>query len=214
MNSIQNIVRSYTLPSEEHLPRPRVNWSLDSTRAVILVHDMQNYFLDAFTSAQSLKSLLVENVRHLVDVGRGSGVPIIFSAQPGSMSAEQRGLLADLWGPGMTAADGDRAITKELSPQPGDIVLTKWRYSAFFNSGLIDELRRRGRDQLVVAGIYAHVGILATALDAYSYDIETFVPADGIASFTSKDHLQALEFAASTCAKVGTVGSFSTAFRR
>ncbi|CDI94780.1 phenazine biosynthesis protein PhzD [Pseudomonas aeruginosa PA38182] len=62
------------------------------------------------------------------------GVQIAYTAQPGSMTEEQRGLLKDFWGPGMRASPADREVVEELAPGPDDWLLTKWRYSAFFHS--------------------------------------------------------------------------------
>ena len=93
-------------------------------------------------------------------------------------------------------------FVEPLAPEPGDRVYTKWRYSAFHNSSLLADLRALGRDQLVIAGVYAHVGVLMTAVEAYTNDIETFVVADAIADFSGADHRLALDYAARCCAVV------------
>ncbi|HGM7176046.1 phenazine biosynthesis protein PhzD, partial [Pseudomonas aeruginosa] len=132
------------------------------------------------------------------------GVQIAYTAQPGSMTEEQRGLLKDFWGPGMRASPADREVVEELAPGPDDWLLTKWRYSAFFHSDLLQRMRAAGRDQLVLCGVYAHVGVLISTVDAYSNDIQPFLVADAIADFSEAHHRMALEYAASRCAMVVT----------
>ena len=98
--------------------------------------------------------------------------PSVYTAQPGGMTDEQRGLLKDFWGPGMRVDPADRQVVDELAPGRGDWYFTKWRYSAFFRSGLLEQMREHGRDQLIVCGVYAHVGVLMTAVEAFTNDIQ------------------------------------------
>ncbi|WIB65846.1 isochorismatase family protein [Curtobacterium sp. MCBD17_040] len=195
-------VEDYQLPAGGDIPAPLVPWAVDPKRAALLVHDMQVYFLNAFASAPALRRELIENTRAVLVAARAAGVPVIYSAQPGSMTPEQRGLLVDLWGPGMQATEDERAVIAELAPTAEETVLTKWRYSAFHRSPLLDTLHNAGRDQLIITGIYAHLGVIATALDAYANDVQTFIVADATPTFSEAEHRQALDFAATSCAVV------------
>ncbi|MGY2061772.1 isochorismatase family protein, partial [Nocardia gipuzkoensis] len=171
-------------------------------RAVLLIHDMQNYFLRPLIAGGSPYSQLVANVGALRAAALRAGVPVAYTAQPGGMTEAERGLLRDVWGGGMTTDETDRAVITELTPGPDDRVFTKWRYSAFHRNGLLDHIRETGRDQLIVCGVYAHVGVLVTACESYSHDIETFLAADAVADFTEQDHRFTLDYAAARCARV------------
>lgn len=192
----------YATPRPEEYPESVVQWRASAARSMLLVHDMQRYFLDRFDVAHQPAMDLVENIERAVATARRLGVPIVYTAQPGSMTPEQRGLLKDFWGPGMTVSAEHRRVIDRLAPQPEDLVLDKWRYSAFARSSLDEHIRVVRRDQLVICGIYAHVGVLATALDAYTRDIETFVLADAVADFDRTQHLNALDYTARTSARV------------
>ncbi|MHC0433272.1 isochorismatase family protein [Streptomyces sp. O3] len=196
-------IDSYPIPLASALPANVPQWSVDPGRAVLLVHDMQRYFLKPFP--EPLRSQLIANAAALREHCAAQGIPVAYTAQPGGMTPEQRGLLKDLWGPGMRTAPADREVVDELAPAPGDWRLTKWRYSAFFKSDLLERMRRAGRDQLIVCGVYAHVGVLMSAVDAFTNDIETFLVADAVADFTEHDHWLALNYAARRCAVVTTV---------
>lgn len=161
---------------------------------------MQRYFLAPFPERVAPTVDLLRNVRELRDECTRQGVPVVYTAQPGSMSQQDRGLLADFWGQGMSAAPEHRAIVDELAPDVADTVLTKWRYSAFHRTPLLDLLRSWGRDQLLVCGVYAHMGCLVSALDAFSHDIQPFLVADAVADLTVAYHRLALTLAAERCA--------------
>jgi trans-2,3-dihydro-3-hydroxyanthranilic acid synthase len=189
----------YPMPTEDELPENIARWTIDPDRAVLLVHDMQNFFLQPFPGGQAPTTDLLANVAALKARFTAAGAPIAYTAQPGGMNDEQRGLLKDFWGPGMSTAPEHRSIPELVAPSGSDVVFTKWRPSAFCRTDLLAMLRRQGRDQLVICGVYAHVGILMTAHEGYSNDIQTFLVADAVADFTPAFHRMALEYAAARC---------------
>ncbi len=195
-------IESYPLPTTATLPPNTAQWVADPARAVLLIHDMQRYFVQPFPPA--LRKNLVRNVVLLRERAVAAGVPIAYTAQPGGMTNDQRGLLKDFWGTGMRVDPDERQVVAELTPDAGDWIFTKWRYSAFFKSELLATMRAHDRDQLIICGVYAHVGILMSAVEAFTNDIETFLVADAIADFTEGYHRLAIEYAAQRCAVVTT----------
>ncbi|WP_423371030.1 isochorismatase family protein [Burkholderia sp. LMG 32019] len=195
-------IASYPMPAE--LPANRVDWRFDPRRAALLVHDMQDYFLDFYDRAAAPVPTLVAHVRRLIDFAHAAGMPVYYTAQPATQAAADRALLTDMWGPGLTAQPSRAAICGALAPAPGDTVLDKWRYSAFRRSPLEASLREQGRDQLVICGIYAHIGCLMTACDAFMRDVRPFFVADALADFSEREHRMALDYVAGRCGKVVT----------
>lgn len=193
-------IAPYALPAADSLPANTAHWSPDPQRATLLIHDMQHFFLRSVPDP--LRSELVDNAAQLRKRAVSLAVPVAYTAQPGGMSDEDRGLLKDFWGPGMRTAPEDREVVPELAPDPGDWVLTKYRYSAFHRSGLLRRLRAAGRDQLVLCGVYAHIGVLATAVEAFTNDIQVFLAADAVADFTAERHRLALDYVAERCGVV------------
>ncbi|MEV6395095.1 isochorismatase family protein [Streptomyces sp. NPDC051907] len=195
-------IAPYALPTAADLPGNVARWRGDPRRAVLLVHDMQQFFLRPLP--QPLRSQLTQNAVVLRDRCRALGVPVAYTVQPGGMTEEQRGLLKDFWGPGMRVDPADREVVRPLAPGPEDWVFTKWRYSAFFRSDLLARMREQGRDQLVICGVYAHVGVLMSAVEAFTNDIQPFLVADATADFSADHHRWAVDYAAQRCAVVTT----------
>ena len=144
----------------------------------------------------------IANIARLIAGARRAGVPVLYTAQKGNQFRPDRGLQADLWGPGMSATPEHEEILPDLAPANGDIVLVKHRYSAFQRSNLETLMRARGRDQLMICGIYAHIGCLATAIEAFQRYIETFAVADAQADFSREKHDMAMGWIAATCGVV------------
>ncbi|MEU2075767.1 isochorismatase family protein [Streptomyces sp. NPDC013489] len=197
-------VAPYPMPRPGELPANRVGWTVDPDRAVLLVHDLQNHFLTPFDAEAEPLTALLANLDRLRKEAALLGVPVVYTAQPGGQTPEQRGLQQDFWGPGVPADPHAVAIADAVAPGPGDTLLTKWKYSAFVRTDLLEQLREQGRDQLVVTGVYAHIGVLMTACDAWMQDIQAFVVADAVADFSEREHRMALEWAAGRCAVVTT----------
>lgn len=197
-------IAPYPMPGAADLPRNKVSWLPEPRRAVLLIHDMQRYFVDAFTSGKSPVTELLANIRLLRQHCSALGIPVVYSAQPGGQTPEQRGLLLDFWGPGINGGLHQKQIVDALTPETGDVLLTKWRYSAFRKTGLLDFLRDQGRDQLIICGIYAHIGCLQTASDAFMNDVQPFLVADALGDFSWNHHQLALNYAAQLCAVTST----------
>lgn len=193
-------ITPYEMPSEAELPGYRVGWFPDVSRAALLIHDMQQYFVDAFPAGRPPVTDLVGNIQKLRTAAVSLGMPVIYTAQPGRMPRAQRGLLHDFWGPGMSTDPRNKEIIPALAPQPWDPVVTKWRYSAFHGTTLANILHAHRSNQLIVCGVYAHVGCLMTANDAFTRDIETFLVADAVADFSRPKHRMSLDYAAQCCA--------------
>jgi bifunctional isochorismate lyase/aryl carrier protein len=191
-------IAPYELADPSSYPRARVDWQIDPSRAALLVHDMQRYFLRPYAGAPI--PALRAGLESLLRVCRAAGVPVIYTAQPGRQSAAERGLLTDLWGAGIGAvvdsAPELEGIDDAVAPEPGDVELVKWRYSAFQRTPLAEVLTDRGRDQLMITGIYASIGCLATAVEAFMRDVQPFLVGDGVADFSRADHDNAIDYVA------------------
>lgn len=192
----------YELPRADELPASRASWPLTRERAALLVHDMQAYFVAAFAPDAPPVAPLIANLQQLVAAARACGVPVFYTAQRGAQDPAVRGLQGDLWGPGMRAVSEHAQIVAALTPAAGEVTLTKHRYSAFQRSALEAELRTRGRDQLIIGGVYAHIGCLFTAVDAFQRDVQPFVVGDAVADFSRTWHDAALAEVADCCGVV------------
>jgi isochorismate hydrolase len=195
-------IAPYPFPAPADLPTNVARWAVDPARVVLLIHDMQRFFLRPFS--EEVRNHLVGNIARLRQRCRALDVPVAYTTQPGGMTDEERGLLKDFWGPGMRVDPEDREVVEVLTPGPADWVFTKWRYSAFFRSDLLARMRAHGRDQIIICGVYAHVGVLMSAVEAFTNDIQPFVVADAVADFSATYHRLAVEYAARRCAVVVT----------
>lgn len=197
-------LNGYALPGAADIPENKVSWAFEPERAALLIHDMQDYFIDFWGDNCPMIEQVIANIAALRQYCRQNHIPVYYTAQPDNQSDDDRALLNDMWGPGINRHAERKSIVKALAPEEGDTVLTKWRYSAFIRSPLEQALKETGRDQLIICGVYAHIGCMTTATDAFMRDIKPFMVADGLADFSREEHLMALKYVAGRSGRVVT----------
>jgi len=195
-------LQAYALPTASDMPDNKVNWTVDPARAALLIHDMQDYFISFWGDNCPMMEQVVANIAALRQYCKQHNIPVYYTAQPKEQSDEDRALLNDMWGPGLTRSPEQQKIVDALSPDESDTVLVKWRYSAFHRSPLEAQLKATGRNQLIITGVYAHIGCMTTATDAFMRDIQPFMVADALADFSREEHLMALNYVAGRSGRV------------
>ena len=73
------------------------------------------------------------------------------------------------------------AVHDQVAPEPGDIIVRKVRVGAFSTTDLDAQLRERGIDTVILAGISTSGVVLSTVRDASDRDYRVLVLADATA---------------------------------
>ncbi|TFW18510.1 isochorismatase family protein [Duganella callida] len=79
-------------------------------------------------------------------------------------------------------------IVAEAGYQDGDIVIDKRQWGAFYDTGLDQQLRRRGIKTLIMAGIATNIGVESTARAAHDLGYALVFAEDAMSSLKAEMH--------------------------
>lgn len=206
----RNPIAPYALPGEECQAYNKIHWKLDPDRAVLLVHDMQNYWVDLFVDPAPL----LDNVAALLGGFRQARLPVVFCRGERAPSRFERGLGLAVWGDGLNAAHvqpQDCEIVSSLAPREDEYLVHKPRHSAFFQTELEPLLRKMNRDQVVVCGVFAHHGVMVSCIDGYMRNFQMTMVADALGDYSEAEHRMALQYVAQMCGSTSTLARVGAA---
>lgn len=150
-------------------------------RNCLIVIDMQNDFLDRLED--DIRAALIFNTNELIGVFRTSGCPVVWVQQLLRPDLSDAPLLIKDRGKSVVIEGTAGAqLHPDLARQDEDTVVTKKRYSAFFQTDLQRILGDLAPEQVTLAGVNTHACVRATAIDAYQLDLRVLLASDCLAS--------------------------------
>ena len=178
--------------------------SIDLSRTAVLVVDMQNDFgakggmFDRAGADLSIVRQAIAPTARVIAGARAAGIPIVYVKEVLRADLSDIGVPGSpLWlmcqrfgvGTDVTAPDGQPSrihvegtwnteILPELAPLEGDHVVTKRRWSAFYDTDLDARLRALDVQYLIVTGCTTSICIESTIRDAAYRDYVCILPAD------------------------------------
>jgi ureidoacrylate peracid hydrolase len=177
-------------PAGRHLEATPEPLMIKPSETALIVVDMQNAYaspggyLDLAGFDISGAAAAIEQTRQAIEAARAAGVTVIYfqngwdadyveAGGPGSPNYHKSNALKtmrqkpELQGKLLAKGGWDYEIVQQLPPQPGDIVVPKPRYSAFYNTNLDSILRSRGIRSLVFTGVATNVCVESTLRDGF-----------------------------------------------
>jgi nicotinamidase-related amidase len=161
--------------------------------SALLVIDMQEFFLDPQSPTFTCGGLaILPNVKRLIEGFRAAKRPVIYTRHVHRADGSDAGIMGWWWEGMCVEGSPESEMHHDLAPQPGEPVILKRRYSAFYNTDLETVLRGFKVEDLVITGIMTNLCCETTTRDAYMRDYRVFIPADATGSVCEEMHLASL----------------------
>lgn len=166
----------------------RIGWG--DQPAVVVVDMTEEFTSSEYPSGRSDtgRRALVAN-ESLLDVAREVGIPVFFTKPEGEFPIGYRGTTKrPIDESSRKTREAANVIHPNLGPAEEEVVVTKPRSSAFFDTHFARMLVHNRIDTLVVTGMTTSGCVRATAVDAHSSNLRTIVPVECVADRSEFAH--------------------------
>jgi len=186
-----------------------VDFAIVPSKTALINVDMQNVFVENSPIAAPDGPVVLERINRLSDQCRKAGILVVHTIVGYRPDHSNVGI-AGQFAPDVISKrllDLDRpsaALHPGLVVEPGDILLEKPRYGAFYATDLELILRSRGIDTVIITGICTNVCCETTAREAAVRDFKVLFTSDGTATF-GVGGLTDKEIQRATCATLSVV---------
>ncbi len=166
---------------------------LDPRHTALVIIDLQKGITRFEGAPHSIASVIANSVS-LLNAAREAGVqPVLVHVDFSLKGADAVHVTSDepMRAAGDLPPDWSEFLL-ELGRQPGDIVILKRQWGAFYGTDLELQLRRRGLTTIILCGIATEFGVESTARDAYERGFEQVFPQDAMTARSAESHANAV----------------------
>lgn len=157
--------------------------TIHNNSCALLIIDMQEYF-------RAVATPILPSLRSLIQCCRQAKLPIIFTRHAHRDPAIDGGMLAKWWDELIVDGTPAAELLPEIAPLSNEKIVSKHRYSAFFETDLQATLKRQQIKQIIIGGVMTNLCCETTARDAFVRDFEVIFLSDGTAT-SHPDYQQA-----------------------
>jgi nicotinamidase-related amidase len=164
------------------------NTSIDRSKTALVVIDLQKGIVGRQT-APHVSDIVVKNAAALDEACRENGVPV-FLVRVAFYPDRKNALhpIADAPMQVQNPPSDWAEIVTAMGPKPGDFVITKRQWGAFYGTELDLEFRRRGITTMILCGISTNIGVESTARFAYEYGYNQAFAEDATLALSAEEH--------------------------
>jgi nicotinamidase-related amidase len=165
------------------------NLNIDKSKTALVAIDLQKGIVRR-DAAPYPSDVVVKHASALADACRKNGLPVFLVRVTSSPDGKDTlHPIADAVRPMPSSAPDWADIVPEMGPKPGDFIITKHQWGAFYGTELDLEFRRRGITTMILCGISTNVGVESTARFAYEYGFHQIFAEDAMSAMSAEEHL-------------------------
>lgn len=158
-------------------------------QAVMLIDVLNDFIIGSLSGARA--NNIISPLQKLTGAARKNHVPVIY-VNDSHLPAIDREL--KLWGTHAIVGTTGAQVVPELTPKKTDYIISKRRYSGFFQTDLHLLLTELKVDTIILTGLDLNICVRHTAADAFYWGYKLIVPKDATESSTEDEYHHGINY--------------------
>jgi len=159
-------------------------------KALIIIDMLDDFVTGSLANPHAQR--IIPPLQKLLGHARQHGWVVVFSNDahhPGDPELK-------VWGPHAMEGSPGSSVVAELSPREGprEFISAKRSYGAFDGTGLDEQLKALGVDEVVMTGQHTHICVRHSSYNALIRGYRILVPRDGVCTFEGVNEAEALDY--------------------
>ncbi|MFA7327422.1 MAG: isochorismatase family cysteine hydrolase [Candidatus Kapaibacterium sp.] len=181
---------------------------------VLLVIDMQNYFMDNKSTAYFENShLIINNINKLIAFAENNNIPIFYTIHFNEINENQKAnSMVNWWVKYPKKNTVDCKLNDKVRFINNSQIIYKETYSVFKGTEFEKDLKSKGIKNIIVAGIKTNLCCESTVRDAFIKNYNVLLVADATATNNEFMHLASLTNLSYGFAKITTTENIHKSF--
>ena len=162
--------------------------TLDPATTALVVIDLQRGIIGTPTVPHTAADVVTRAARLVARFRQRKGAVVLVHVDPGANGELFPRPITDIERPRVTPSPEWSDFVPEMTPQSGDIVVTKHQPCAFYGTDLEVHLRRRGIQTIALCGIATNIGVEATARVGFEHGYNLVFASDAMTARDGELH--------------------------
>ncbi len=166
--------------------------NIEADRTAVVVIDLQKGIVSRPAQPHSAGQVVANAARILAAARKAGAQPILVHVGGAADGRDRVHPLTDAPMQFSPPSEDWMELVPELQRGPGDLVIFKRQWGAFYGTDLDLQLRRRGIHTLILMGIATEYGVESTARDAFERGFEQIFVSDAMSALSAESHSHCL----------------------
>jgi nicotinamidase-related amidase len=176
---------------QDFIKHDKINLDYIKSSALIVI-DMQNFFTDEKSHAFVPSSkAIIPNINDLIEAYSNAGLTVLFTYYA-LEKGEDPASMGRWWKDTVWEKTPEAGLSPEINTRDDSIIIRKSTYDSFYNTDLLNILKEKNVDTVIITGVMTHLCCETTARSAFVNNFNVYFVIDANATVNEELHLSSI----------------------